>query len=321
MRAMQALDAFVEVLDDEVLLLSLGLLDAGDVLNLAASSASLATRLAGAGETGRGGAVERLAAAQLGLGPVRVAVAAAVTSWLGGDATTSDEDGLRFRKSPGGPYAALRVLASCSPVAEALRRALLLRQTLGEVNSISEANRTGFGPASDAAKTFLDAFFKSEVRQRRRGPGVTTLAAADAALTALLVADDGGCGVMVASAEVVCETMRELDSFVEEGRPNAIHAAYEVVARRRSAVEFLRRRLEGAHDLACVGDVTTTKAKNALDVAVDELDETILGYTREGYDLACQRLANDVARCSVPYAHWWIFLGKFPYSQGWVVLR
>lgn len=114
-------------------------------------------------------------------------------------------------------------------------------------------------------------------------------------------------------AKVVREAERDLDIMVDEGHAEVFYQAYEVVARRRSAVEFLRRRL---------GDMSTLSgaiavATQALDSAVGELDETIVGYTKEGYDLACPRLASRVASGLVPYAHWWVhFVRRWASASG-----
>jgi len=308
----------MEMLDDDILLLALGLLSAGDVLGFGAASASLAGRLAGTGDCdgrGGGGAAERLAVAELGRAAAVAAVAAVGNCTNGGERPTS------------GPWAALRALASSAPAGEALRHAVLLTRSAKVCSSRSTAGLSplvgsgSLAPVADA-RIFFDMLFKAEVRRKTRGPGTATLAAADAALTTLLVASDGGCGVMLVSAEVMQEAERDLDNLVDEGRAEGFHAAYEVVARRRSAVEFLRRRLEStvAGGWKPWDTSASTKAKHVLDLAIAELDETIVSYTREGYDLACPRLANVIAQCSVPYTHWWIFLGR-PYSEGWAVLR
>jgi len=170
------------------------------------------------------------------------------------------------------------------------------------------------------AGAFLDNYFRSQVSRKSRGPGTSTLAAVDAALMTLLLVGDGGVRLVLALAAAVREAERELDALVDRGCADVgFHRAYEVVARRRSAVEFLRLRFEAA-GVASIGGAIAS-ARQALDSAVGELDDTIAGYTKEGYDLACPRLAaTSVAQGTVPYAHWWIFLGR-PYSEGWAVLR
>lgn len=308
-----------DALDDDTVLLVLDRLCASEVLRLVAASASLAERLVGAG------AIERLAVAQLG--PAAAAAAASAAEFSCSRCRSDDEEGAGAHRS--GPLAALRALASATPAAEALRHAASLVVADGgpsrggavaEGSTESDgahAAALGYGEAAPEARAFLDNLFCSEVRRKRRhGPGVAVLAAADAALTSLLVTGEGGSRLVTALTQVVREAERDLDIMVDEGHAEVFYQAYEVVARRRSAVEFLRRRL---------GDMSTLSgaiavATQALDSAVGELDETIVGYTKEGYDLACPRLASRVASGLVPYAHWWVFLGR-PHTEGWAVLR
>lgn len=311
---------FFESVDVDVLLIALGLLDAEDVLKLAVASGTIHGRLACAGEAGGGCAAERLAAAKLGQGPAREAAAAALTSRSGGEATTSDEDGSLIRRylprSGDGPWAALRALASSAPVAKTLRHGIILMQSL-HIGGIPAR----FSPETlNVVPAFLDALFKSDIQQqKRRRRGFAALAAANAALTALLVASDGGSSVMVAAAHVVRECERELDRLVEEGHAESFHVGYEAIARRRSAVEFLRSRVGFSNENICADEVAN--ARSDLDFAIGELDETIRSYVREGYELACPKLASTITQCcAVPYAHWWIFTGK-PYSHGWAVIR
>lgn len=308
-----AWDRFVQATDDDVLSLALGLLLPTDILCLAATSTSVASRLAGGGV---GGMAERVASAHLG----RAATVAARTAALSfsssegsTEAMTSDEE--YTQQGDGCVFAALRALVSLSPASETLRHAMAV--TAPRTDSPSEG--------LEHAHAFLDKLFQSEVRgkdgkigSKRRRPGTTTLVAADAALTSLLTAGGGGSSVMLAAAKAVRDTERELDNLVDEGHAERIHNAYEDAARRRSAVEFLRQRLgsEAVEEHVSDSCDATSRAKDALDVAVGELDETILGYTREGYDFSCPRLLNSTPYGAVPYAHWWIFLGR-AYSEGW----
>ncbi|CAK0790821.1 unnamed protein product, partial [Prorocentrum cordatum] len=113
-----------------------------------------------------------------------------------------------------------------------------------------------------------------------------------------------------------------------EGSATNIHRVYEGVARRRSAAEFLRGRLGrgaaarapwGAGAYRAGGAEKGTPAQLELDSAVSQLDDTIVGYAREGYELACPKLSCGLQAGVLPHAHWWVFIGR-GHAQGWAVL-
>lgn len=113
----------------------------------------------------------------------------------------------------------------------------------------------------------------------------------------LLRLDVGRDSVLLACGRAVNDVEEQLDSMVDEGTINALHA-YEVVARQRSTAEFLLRRL----DAICDGKMDSWPAKAELHRATESLDATIDSYMREGFEFSCRRILFGGA----PYSHWWI---------------
>merc|ERR1711920_509791 len=132
----------------------------------------------------------------------------------------------------------------------------------------------------------------------------TVVAAANAALMVLLVSVECGSSVLLASAKAMRQSEQELDALVDTGKVQGLQKGYETVAQRRSAAEFLRDHLTGN---VCK---VAASAMQEFDMSVGELDETISGYRREGYDLSCPKLNCGFVLCVVPYKHWWIFAGS-----------
>merc|ERR1740130_635102 len=119
----------------------------------------------------------------------------------------------------------------------------------------------------------------------------------------------------------------ELDRVIDEGLVGAAASAalYEAMARRRSAAEFLRNRLDSVNspcDHRYSGMPEVLAAKNKLDDAVLCWDQTVSDYTKEGYVLGCPRLTAGIRQSVVPYSHWWLHAGRMQArGQGWIVLR
>jgi hypothetical protein len=300
MPAVRTWSAFIEAVDDEVLFIALGHLHAVQVLNLVATSASGASRL-----TSKFGGCDcvahRFAAKTLG---AHAAAAAALAA-----AAATPDVCKPYSPYSGDPLAGLRVIASATPAAEAVQLALALASSTKDVKEGAD------GPSIVDGCHFLEQLFRMETRAaaaaltRRKSSfakcsyqTVSTVAAADAALTVLLLDGNFLSNIMLACARAVRQSEKELDILIE-GRPvEGLHKSYEVVAERRSAAEFLRDRLETTS--------VSASAKRELDLALGDLDDTITGYSKEGYEFICPKLTGGVSQINVPYAHWWIFAGR-----------
>lgn len=191
-----------------------------------------------------------------------------------------------YRERRGGGFvSAMRALASRTPLAEAFRLALKAVHWESRVLQFD-------------AGSFLDALYRAEVWQRcPLKPDNCNIeaaaAAADAGISAVILRGDAGSRrLLLSSVKAMHKAEEELGGLYELRHNSKVRSVYEDVARRRSAVEFLRDRLPETANLA------------DLDAATEELDKTIRGCVEEGFELACR-----FPRHGVPYAHWWLFLG------------
>lgn len=352
-----AWDAFTARADDDVLLLAFGYLRAAQVLTLTTSSASVVARLAGEaiGAPGNGGArqedgerptvAQRFAAAQLGNSAAAAAGHGARPQSSAAPACPTTATAATVR-----PLAALRALASTVPAAEAFRLATVLAaaeqqpplgagapsgapptastgaaETATPVNNADGRDSIGSGAGSGGGSAvaegtacrFLDALLRSELlRLQKRGDCGVPAAIADAALTSLIRSSESAASIItLAAAKAMRQLERELDESVDDGRV-ATNGAYEAIAPLRSAAEFLRNRLDVAPAPAASSQVAA--ARRELDFALASFDETIAGYTKEGYVLSCPSLVRGFRKCVLPYRHWWIFLER-GHALGWAV--
>jgi hypothetical protein len=264
MPAVRTWTAFIEVVDDEVLLFALGYLHAAQhVLNLVAASASTAARLTSKVE-GYYSVAHRFASARLGAPAAAAAALAAAAA--APEATTA------YSHYAGDPLAGLRLIASATPAGEAVRLALALARGPQNVKEGSA------GLTIVDGCHFLEKLFHMETGNSKRGYcSASTVAAANAALSVLLLDGSFGSNIMLASARAVREWEQELDMLVDSGHVKGFHKGYElVVAERRSAAEFLRDRLTKV-------SVSPCSAKREFDLALGDLDDTITGYREEGF--------------------------------------
>jgi len=312
-------DTFSEKADDSVLLLVFAYLNADCVLNLALASLSAAQRLAGAGAgVGEAMVAQHRMVEQAGATSQSVAQHFA-TGLLGREAAAAAAAAAaRARHAAGcaasGSLEVLRMLVSRTPAAWALNLAVAIAQAGQDPLSWGT-------PAADAG-LFLDMLFSFEMkrlrsaRNNKKKVAPAPAQAAEAALATLMSTGNGGCNLLRMAAAAVRKMETDLDELVSDGRIG-IPGSYEAVARRRSAAEFLRRCIDAAVDAPPGG--AAAGARKELDSAVRDLDETIAGYVKEGYELSCPRVTGGFARSAVPYTHWWVHLGR-AYSEGWAVL-
>ncbi|CAK8992133.1 unnamed protein product [Durusdinium trenchii] len=127
---------------------------------------------------------------------------------------------------------------------------------------------------------FLDAVFASEPFWRP-----ASLAAVQELMSAKWST------VASAVSKAIKAVEKDFDSAIAEER--SIQHAYVHVARVRSAVEFLQKRLQKS-------------PRKDFDSVVESLDLTIKGYVEEGFDLGCPQLTNR-GKWTVPYSHWWVY--------------
>lgn len=290
----------VDAADDDVLLSVFGHLRMPDVLSFASASATVAVRLdgavAGPGSCAKGGGeifgrqtlLYQLLIARLGEEVAGAAVMAASTGTTKGTGNDSTPDAPTAAHVAGNHITLLRALVSSHPVAKALALALELA-----------GHAPGLGKMVDAGQ-FLDAFFRAEawLRYQRdqsnksshtRVVGIN--AAADAAMTALVTCAHGDLLVRAAA-----NALREAEHAMEDLYECCFTPSrWEGVARRRSAVEFLRGRLPGSDD------PSSKAARTELEEATRELDDTIRGCAEEGFDLSCPR-----HMAGAPFTHWWL---------------
>eukprot|EP00438_Fugacium_kawagutii_P013374 Skav216480 [mRNA] locus=scaffold1123:370150:386858:- [translate_table: standard] len=169
---------------------------------------------------------------------------------------------------------------------------------------------------ADMARMFLDAMFRWEL-YGRRGAAQSNLQARRAVeilLTALLdPRTEVGCKLLTITAKAICQAERDLDVLIETHSETLLSycgQGYEATARRRSAAEFIRRRAREERapprPLTSAGE----QQMQALDAAIESLDQTIWGYDQEGYTLACPQLVGyrHLRRMDLPYEHWWVRL-------------
>lgn len=191
---------------------------------------------------------------------------------------------------------------------------LLLR--CSELEIQTGCSKTG---STASVTAFLDALFSWELTARRSWKGNDRLfrlvsRATEAAFATLL--QQSFDSIVAGSAAAVRATEQELDRMVDEGCTLEFQRGYELIARTRSAVEFLRCHLSSREPVAKLGD---EPERAELDHALEALDGTILGYIKEGYDFACPLLRGGVASSALPYGHWWFFQSRAA-SNGWVCL-
>jgi hypothetical protein len=194
-------------------------------------------------------------------------------------------------------------------------------EALDEFTSFQRLKFSAGTAVAKDTQAFHEALFGAETRHppsvASDRQGSVLALAADAALTAMLLHDkDAASAMLRASAQALRDSEDNLDQQIQEGRIS-FPGWFERVARQRSAVEFLRRKLDGAGFVAAeTVSVGFSDARRELDEALDALDDTIDGYMREGYDLSCPRLVGGVcgAYCKVPYSHWWVFFGGLSYN-------
>jgi len=269
---------------DDILLQVLALIDVKEVLGLLATSSSTVRRLLEPGD-GRISTVQRLVVIHFGqVQEVMMAIFAACQVVKAG----ADSQCWPWCE---GPVVALRVLACTSSSAQALRQATILA-------ALGSKAPGAFGVTCE----FLRLLCKSKLRQRRvEGGKHTSVAAAEAALSAVL-ATEPGVEILHATAAAMTETELELDRLVESGDIKGIHSGYKAINQRRSAVDLLRHHYEAS-------GTKWESARNTLDAATDALDLTIRGYMEEGYELAQDAFdflppPNLVL---VPYDRQWVF--------------
>lgn len=175
----------------------------------------------------------------------------------------------------------LRLLACEQPVTVPARQAM----------EIAASSKT-----AEEIDRFLSAVFEAEVWTHcRKGDSklrgcATAKLAADTAVSALLNRGDAQSRQLI---ESVTSSVRRADRELELLYDSFDVRLYGDVARRRSAIAFLRQLLP---------EVTPCAAD--LDVATEMLDETIKGLVDEGFELSCR-----FPRHGMPFRHWWLFLG------------
>ncbi|CAJ1358347.1 unnamed protein product [Effrenium voratum] len=163
----------------------------------------------------------------------------------------------------------------------------------------------------DVARMFLDAMFSWELQRRERPRREEAWKAADELLTALFDArTDGGRKLLQITTQAIRQAESDLDALIEAQAETLLSycgQGYEATARQRSAAEFIRRRTHAFTRMAAVGSDDTMQA---LESAVNSLDDTIRGYDQEGYTLVCPQLVGwrCLRRRSLPYEHWWVRL-------------
>lgn len=187
----------------------------------------------------------------------------------------------------------------------------------------------------DAGNVFMDALFRWEVQRRRSSPELhRSSAEADAVLTALLALDTrAGQKLLEVASRAIAVAEDELDTLVEtqsEALLSYSGSGYEAIARKRSAAEFMKRRvLSTTCDIGFRNqDDAVRMALQSLERSIVSLDETIAGYDKEGYTLVCPQLVGNrcMQRLPIPYEHWWVRLDgpsmepvyvpqAFPYSE------
>mmetsp|Transcript_16771 Transcript_16771/g.27689 ORF Transcript_16771/g.27689 Transcript_16771/m.27689 type:complete len:328 (-) Transcript_16771:25-1008(-) len=309
--------SFADVAGDEVLLLIFGYLDAGSVLSFVQSAASVTARLATDCDAERGSVVHRLALSYFGCNEIATAAEMVYEA-------TADALGGGGRSAAWSSVALLHVFASEAAAVEVLRRAVSLT-TATELK----------GRAYRDARPLLDALFWSECQcqWRRQRCSMPVTNAAEVAFKALLRKDSDAAIIAASAAEAILAAERHVDGLIDNGLCMSHSGGYELVARRRSAVEFLRKRLdEGggvshvAAKIAAAGSAPSAvrdvqmlvEARRDLELATASLDCTVADYTREGYELLCPQLLGP--QWSVPHSHWWVFRSP-AHSQGWAVLN
>eukprot|EP00929_Paragymnodinium_shiwhaense_P081525 TRINITY_DN4268_c0_g1_i3.p1 TRINITY_DN4268_c0_g1~~TRINITY_DN4268_c0_g1_i3.p1 ORF type:complete len:361 (-),score=72.99 TRINITY_DN4268_c0_g1_i3:286-1332(-) len=320
---MTAWDVFTNRADDDVLSLAIGYLSAASVLSLAAASWSAAARLVGEPGASLSGGVQtaeqmdeeadcvslvppsvvhRFTAAQLvgGAQAARAAVAAAsITSKQQSSKKHAAAAALGFDQLAG-----LRALVSASATADALRLAMVLTQADETYASLRPRSQSE-GAGETTAELFLEAFFRSEVQlERNRASEIdctVSEAAASAAFVALLSASEDAANILArGAADAIRRAERNLDDMVDEGRLASHPHSYEPIARKRSAVEFLRGRFKSE------SAPLSAECAEDLNSSVVALDETIKDYMTEGYMFSCPKLdGSRFGKPLVPYTHWW----------------
>eukprot|EP00927_Polykrikos_kofoidii_P062778 TRINITY_DN57582_c0_g1_i1.p1 TRINITY_DN57582_c0_g1~~TRINITY_DN57582_c0_g1_i1.p1 ORF type:complete len:374 (-),score=70.25 TRINITY_DN57582_c0_g1_i1:54-1175(-) len=230
------------------------------------------------------------------------------------------------------PLAALRALAGSAPVAEAFRLASALAagtwQPSQQPQGTGAASSGGAPSCSEdavgrvvACRRFLEALHRSELLRRQRSvpEQAAPAAIADAALTSLLRSSHGAASTITsAAAEVVRASECDLDTMVDDER-FATNGAYEAIAVMRSAAEFLRQRLDVAAP-STARSASAAASRLEFDRALASLDETIVGYTKEGYVLACRAIVGGFRKSVYHHSHWWIFLDGSQ-AHGWAAFR
>eukprot|EP00435_Cladocopium_sp_Y103_P035335 s662_g9.t1 len=281
MQALQLLK-FVDAADDGIVLLILRCLGTAALVRLASTSAFISSRL----EDGRPSVLHRYVAELL--------------------AFRCPAPALQKGLPCAAPLRALCAAGNGRGHCEVLGLALLL--------SHSEANE-------DLARMFLDAMFRWELHRRQPAPvnfqDLQARQAVEILLTSLFdPRTDVGCKLLTITAQAVCQAEKDLDALIEAQAETLLSycgQGYEATARRRSAAEFIRRRAReprpgppSSHAGECGG----SQHMDALDSAIESLDQTIWGYNQEGYTLACPQMVGfrSLRRMDLPYEHWWVRL-------------
>eukprot|EP00930_Biecheleria_cincta_P015100 TRINITY_DN12715_c0_g1_i1.p1 TRINITY_DN12715_c0_g1~~TRINITY_DN12715_c0_g1_i1.p1 ORF type:complete len:324 (-),score=63.96 TRINITY_DN12715_c0_g1_i1:226-1197(-) len=309
------LGGFLETADDDVLLMLCVYSGTPATVGLASTSMSVLNRVddSPSGPHSRPSVLVRVAANQLAssAGAARAAATSASSS---------------CREATSSTLVLLQVLAAAA-------RAESGYEVLGLALALSgnpEQNDC------DADNIFMDALFRWEVQRRRDASKGShrSLAAADAVLTALFALDMcAGKRLLEVASRAIAAAEDELDTLVEtqaEALLSYSGSGYEAIARKRSAAEFMKRRiLSTTCDIGFRNqDDAVRMALQSLERSTVSLDETIAGYDKEGYTLVCPQLVGNrcMQRLPIPYDHWWVRLDgpsmepvyvplAFPHSQ------
>lgn len=296
-------DMFTDAVDGGVLLSVLEYLRPHRVLKFLETSASIVQRVDGQHRS----IIRCLAIAHLGRTEVdAIALAADAarhaeeSGVLSGGETSEGIAGKASIRAASGYVSALRLVASRTLMAVAFRQALKIATTPPDHDDLG----------LDAAP-FLDALFQAEVRHRlvdksfdnrslqekrskRPRNSLDDITASAAISVVAGSGDTGSRRLLNSSARAISKAEQDLEDLCEGSRTHPF--LYESVARKRSAVEFLRHRLP-AVDLNSETDIAH------LDAATQRLDRTVRGCVEEGFEFEIK-----FPPAGVPYAHWWLWL-------------